>query len=131
MFWYQILGTFGCADSPGYWGLAASAAEHPHCNTTVESALILPEEKAVMSHVTIVDPWETRKPPQISPGVKVTALQKGGPNELFFTPVYVDGFIMASVQIDSFDQTALVASASLASDHVRLFGTEEKHAVPI
>ena len=28
---------------PGYWGLMASAAEHAHCNTTAESALILPE----------------------------------------------------------------------------------------
>ena len=51
----------------------------------------------------------------------MTALHKGGPNESF-TPVNVDDFIMASVHFDSFDQTALVALASLASDHVRLFG---------
>ena len=38
---------------------------------------------------------------------------------------------MASVQGDSFDQTAFVASASLASDHVRLFGSGEKDEVPI
>ena len=69
----------------------------------------------------IVDPWETGKLTQIPPGVKVTALHKGGPNESF-TPVNVDDFIMASVHFDSFDQTALVALASLASDHVRLFG---------
>ena len=61
----------------------------------------------------------------------MTALQKGGSNELFFTSVYVDDFIVASVQVDSFDQTALVASASLASDHLRLFGSGEKNEVPI
>ena len=84
-----------------------------------------------MSHVKIVDPWETKKPTQIPPGVKVTALQKGGPNELFFTSVYVDNFIMASVQGNSFDQTALVASSSLASNQVRPFGSGEKDEVPI
>ena len=47
---------FGWAASPGYWGLMASAAEHAHFNTTVESALIAPEGKALMSHVKIVDP---------------------------------------------------------------------------
>ena len=61
----------------------------------------------------------------------MTAIQKGGPNEPFFTSVYVDDFTMASVQVNSFDQTALVASASLASDHLRLFGSEEKDEVPI
>ena len=38
---------------------------------------------------------------------------------------------MASVQVDSFDRTALVASGSLASDHVRLIETGEKDEEPI
>ena len=109
----------------------ASAAEHAHCNATAESALILPEEKAMMSHAKIVDPRETKKSTQILPGVKVTALQKVGPNEPLFTSVYVDDFIMASVQVDSFDRTALVASTSLASDHMRPFGSGENDEVPI
>ena len=37
----------------------------------------------MMSHVKIVDPWETGKPTQIPLGVKVTSLQKGGPSEPF------------------------------------------------
>ena len=123
--------TFGWAASPGYWGLMASAAEHAHRNTIVERALILPQGKAMMSHVKIVDPWGAGKPTQIPPGVKVNALQKGGPNEPFFTSVSCCGFIMASVQVDSFDQTALVASASLASDHVRLFRSGEEDEVSI
>ena len=119
--------TFGWAALLRYWGLIASAVEHAHCNTTLGSALISPEGKAMTSHVKIVDPWETGKPTQIPSRVKVTALQKEGPNEPFFTSVYVGEFIMASVQVDSFDQTALVVSASHAPYHVRLFGSGEKY----
>ena len=85
----------------------------------------------MLTHVKIVDPWETGKPTQIPPEVKVTALQKGGPNGPFFISVYVDDFIMVSVPVDSFHQTALVVSVSLASDHVRLLGSGEKDEVPI
>ena len=85
----------------------------------------------MLTHVKIVDPWETGKPTQIPPEVKVTALQKGGPNGPFFISVYVDDFIMVSVPVDSFHQTALVVSFSLASDHVRLLGSGEKDEVPI
>ena len=61
----------------------------------------------------------------------MTAFQEGGPNEPFFTSVYVDDSIMASVQVDSFDQTALVASASLDSDNMVLVGSGEKENKPI
>ena len=99
--------TFRWAALPGYWGLMASAAEHAHCNTTVETALILHEGKAVMSHVKIVDLWGAGKSTLIPPGVKVTALQNGGPNETFFASVYADDITIPMVQVDSFDQTAL------------------------
>ena len=56
-------------------GLMISATERAHCNATVENALILPEGKAMMSHVQIADPWETGKPTQIPHGVKVNAHQ--------------------------------------------------------
>ena len=38
---------------------------------------------------------------------------------------------MARVQADPTDQSALVATASLASDHIRLFGPGEAGATPI
>ena len=123
--------TFGWAASPGYWGLMAAAAEHAHLNTTVDSAVILPEGKAMMSHVKIVEPWEAGKPTRIPSGVRVKAPRRGGPNEPFLTSVYVDDFIMASVQLNPSDQTALIASASLASDNLRLFGPGEKGETPI
>ena len=51
--------TFGWAASPGYGDLMAAAVEHTHRNTTEDAAVILPEGKAMMSHVRIVKPWET------------------------------------------------------------------------
>ena len=36
----------------------SEAAAHSHRNTTVETAEILPEGKAMMSHVKITKPWE-------------------------------------------------------------------------
>ena len=122
---------FGWAVSPGYWGLMASAAEHAHLRTTVDSAVILPEGKAMMSHAKIVDPWESGKPTRIPSVVRVKAPRRGGPNESFLTAVYVDDFIMASVHLNPADQTALITSASLAADNVRLFGPGEKGETPI
>ena len=99
----------------------AAAVERAHCKTTVDSPVILPEGKAMMSHVKIGKPWETGSPTQIPTGVTVNASRKRGANEPFLTSVYVDDFIMASMQRNASDQTALIASASLASDTVRLF----------
>ena len=58
--------TFKYAASPGCWGLMAPAAENAHCNTIVERALILPDGKAMMSHVKILGPRETKKPTQLA-----------------------------------------------------------------
>ena len=84
-----------------------------------------------MSHVKIVKPWETGSPTQIPAGVRINAPRKRGANEPFLTSVYVDDFIMASMQRNASDQTALIASASLASANVRLLGPGEKGETPI
>ena len=125
--------TFGWAGSPGHWGVMSEAAAHSHRNTTVESAEILFEGKAMMSHVKIIEPWEVGRPRQVPPCVRVKNkdVPRSGPHEPFFATVYVDDFIMARVQADPTDQSALVASASLASDHIRLFGPGEAGATPI
>ena len=125
--------TFGWAGSPGHWGVMSEAVAHSHRNTTVESTEILFEGKAMMSHVKITEPWEIGRPRQTPPCVRVKNkdVPRGGPHEPFFVTVYVDDFIMARVQADPTDQSALVASASLASDHIRLFGPGEAGATPI
>ena len=125
--------TFGWAGSPGHWGVMPEAAAHSHRNATVESAEILPEGKATVSHVKNTEPWEIGRPRQVPPCVRVTNkdVPRGGPHEPFFATVYVDDFIMARVQANPTDQWALVASASLAFDHIRLFGPGEADATPI
>ena len=86
-----------------------------------------------MSHVKITEPWEIGRPKQVPPCVRVKNkdVPRGGPHEPFFATVYVDDFIMARVQADPTDQSTLVASASLASDHIRLFGPGEAGVTPI
>ena len=125
--------TFGWAGSPGHWGAMSEAAAHSHQNTTVESAEILCEGKAMMSHVKIIEPWEVGRPRLVSSSVRVKNkdVSRDGPHEPFFATVYVDDFIMARVQADPTNQSALVASASLASDHIRLFGSGEAGATPM
>ena len=93
--------------------------------------VILPEGKARMSHVKLEKPWETGSPTQIPTGVRVNAPRKAGASEPFLTSMYLDDFIIASAQRNVSDQTALLASTSLASDNVRLFGPGEKGETPI
>ena len=54
----------------------------------------------MMSHVKIVDPWEPDQPTRIPSVVRVKEPRRGGPNEPFLMAVYVDDFIMASVQLN-------------------------------
>ena len=52
-------------------------------------------------------------------------------NDNLFTAVYVDDYLRIRVQHSDDDTSALTASASLASDHVRLFGPGEEGVTPI
>ena len=45
--------------------------------------------------------------------------------------MYVDAYLLIKVQLTDDGKTALIASASLASDHVRLFGPGEERVSPI
>ena len=56
---------------------------------------------------------------------KIRAYSRGGKADPFFATVYVDDYQLVSVQQSDDDTNALTASASLASDHVRLFGPGE------
>ena len=48
--------------------------------------------------------------------------QGGGTFDAFFATVYIDDYLLLRVQHADDDRSALIASASLTSDHVRLFG---------
>ena len=87
-----------------------------------------------MSHVKITGPREIGRPTQVPSCArsKNKDVPRGGPHdEPFFATMYVDDFIMARVQGDPTDGSAVVASAFLASDHILLFGPGEADATPI
>ena len=123
--------TFGWTDSPGNFGVMASAAEHAHCNTDLSNVQLLPEGVKMMKHVEIVDRWEVGDPTPVLSDAKMYASKGGKLSSPFYTVAYVDdhGFIRAQ-QSDE-DKSALVVSASLASDYVRLFGPGEPGETPI
>ena len=54
-----------------------------------------------------------------------------GGSDPFFVAVYVDDYSLFKVQLADVDSSVFIASASLASNHARLFGPGEEGATPI
>ena len=122
--------TFGWSGSSGFWSVMSTAAEHAHCNTTPDSSHLLDEGKEAMAHVKMVDRWEEGQPTPISPDAKLRSHSGGEMSDPFFATVCVDDYLLIRVQHSVDDKTALIASASLASDHVRLVGPVEEGVTP-
>lgn len=116
---------FGWAAPPGLSGVVASAAEHSHRNTNVVNAELVEEGREIMSHVKITPPWEAGSPTRVPAEASVTPHEGGRPEDGFLATVYLDDFLPSKMQHGPAGQSALVASASIASDHVRLFGPGE------
>ena len=74
----------------------------------------------------MVESWEEGIPTPVPPEAK-----RRKKNDPFLTTVYVDDFLLASVQQADADRSPRVASASLASDCVRLFGPGEDGVTPM
>ena len=108
----------------------SAAAEHAHCNTTIHTAQLLNERLDMMATVKILDRWEDGKLTPVPDDARVMAHRGGGVSDPFFATVYVDDYLLMAVQHSDDDATALTASASLASDHVRLFGPGETGVTP-
>ena len=123
--------TLGWPGSPGLWGVMSAAAEHAHCNTTLASAQILGEGADTMAHVKMVDRWQAGNPTTVPADAEIKAHPGGGVADPFFATVYADYYLLVRVQHSDHDTTVLTASASLASDHVRLFGPGEAGVTPI
>ena len=85
----------------------------------------------MMANVKIVDRWEEVKPTPVPDDAKIRAHRGRGKFDPFFATMCVDDYLLMRVQRSDHDTTALTASASLASDHVRLFGPGETGATPI
>ena len=115
----------------GVWGVMSAAVEHAHCNTTINSIQLLDEGKQMMAHEKVVDRCEEAKPTPIPPDPKIRVHTGGEIGDPFFTTVYAEDYLLIKVQHSDDDTTALIASASLTSDHVRLFGPGEESVTPI
>ena len=79
-----------------------------------------------MAHLKVVDRWKEETPTPIPPDAKIKVHTVGETAHPIFATVYVDDYLLIKVQHSDDDTTALIASASLASDHVRLFGPGEE-----
>ena len=124
--------TFGWAGSPGHWGVMSVAAALSHRNTTVETADILSEGKAMMSHMKITEPWEIGRPRQVPPCVRVENKEGANPmNPSLPLCMSMTSSWHAYRPTPRINRHSIIASASLASDHIRLFGPGEAGATPI
>lgn len=84
-----------------------------------------------MDHVHIVPSWEAESLTPVPLSIAVAARKGWGGKDPSFTVVYVDDFKLGKVQHYDDGQPALLASASLASDHPGVFGPEESGDNPI
>ena len=109
--------TFGWTGSPGNFGVMASAAAHSHNNTNLHNVRLLPEGIKMMEHVEIVNRWEVAPPAPVPPDTKVRSTTGGKLHSPFKTEVYVDDHGMVRAQQSDEDESALIVSASLASDY--------------
>ena len=85
----------------------------------------------MMAHDKVVDRWEEGTLTPIPSDAKAREHSGGEISDPFFATVCVDDFLLIKVQLTDDDKTAFVASASLASDHVRLSGPGEERVSPI
>ena len=90
--------TFGWTDSPGNFGVMASAAEHSQCNTDLSNVQLLPERVKMMEHVEIVDRWEVGNSTPVPPDAKIRASKEGKLSSPFHTVIYVDDHALIRAQ---------------------------------
>lgn len=96
------------------------------CVVFLSTTDIPSEGQAMMAHVKIVIRWEKRKLTGVPTYARVRAHPGEEKFDAFLSTVYVDDYLLARVQHSDDDAAALIASASLAPYHVRLFGLGEE-----
>ena len=57
----------------GVWGVMSAAAEHAHCDTTINRAQLLNEAVDMMAHVKIVARWDEGKPTSVPDDANIRA----------------------------------------------------------
>ena len=84
-----------------------------------------------MAHVRIMEPWEVGTPTQIPQRPGFGRQREGGVWTRSLPRYTSDDYLLARVQQDSNDRSALTASASFASDRIGLFGPGEIGETPV
>ena len=122
---------FGWRNSPGLWSLFASAPEYSHVNTSHENAVITESGRKATAHVEVTQPPATDRPNPLPRCCRVPPNPGGGIAAIFFVRYYVVDGLMVKVQRYPSGIRCLMASASLASDHLRLFGERSARDPPL
>lgn len=112
---------FGWRNSPGFWGLAASALEHSHNQTTFRDASVCDQGRAAVAHVS-VDAEAGRETMSIPSDCERVSGAGGNAGDQFFVRFYVDDGILVEVRFFQDGRRLRRAIESLASDHFRLLG---------
>ena len=107
---------FGWCNSPGIWGLMASALEHAHTHPTFQGADVSQQGAAAVGLVEL-------SPPR---GIRVVAIpvpgSGGNTGSVLSVRHYVDDGILVELQWWPDGRRCLRAVQSLASDHFGLLG---------
>ena len=114
---------FGWRNSPGFCCLLAGAIEHANGFTSFDDAVVTPQGLAATRHVRVDIPAAGEAPAQLPRECRVPPGQRGGATGTFWARSYVDDTKGVEPLVCARGSRCLRASASLASDHFRLFGS--------
>ena len=114
---------FGWRNSPGFYCLLAGAIEHAHGSTSFDDAVFTPQGLTPTRHVRVDILAAGETPVQLPPECRVPPGQGRGATGTFWARSYVDDTIGVEPLVCARGSRCLRASASLASDHFRLFGS--------
>ena len=110
------------AEFAGVFCLFSAALEHAHRHTSYDDAVVMAQGRTATEHVSVTPPRATDRPAPLPPSCRVPRGRGGGRRSSFFVLYYVGDGILVEVQWWSDGRRCRRASASLASDHYRLFG---------
>ena len=114
---------FGWRKSPGFFCLFSAALEHAHRHTSYDDAAVMEQGRTVTEHVSVTPSRATDRPAPLRPGCPVPRGRGGGRRSPPFFVLYdVDDGILMKVKRWPDGRRYRRLSASLASDHYRLFG---------
>ena len=91
-------------------------------HTSNDDAVVMVQGRTATEHVSVTPPRANDRPASLPPGCRVPRGRGGGKRSPFFVLYYVDDGILLEVQWWPDGRRCRRASASLASDHHRLFG---------